>query len=534
MPDTLPGNDMFDDKKHAALVNGILETALAGKPRFVQFTTRAKANELGVYSTDVEQVLVEMAEGHLIDLTAWNGSAEERYTDWPSLSEFFYNRTDAGHVRVTILIRGERFLSRSRKPKDPAKEKRRRDSQVFEAAYDTYTIVRPIGTGGSGAVFEVVTPDGQTFALKLLHKSKTPDEKRKRFRNEIHFCMQTVSPNIIRVIESGRAQDGSLFYIMPLYPKTLRDLIKEQLPKGDHLPLYGQILDGVEAAHLRQVFHRDIKPENFLYDPLSKQIVLADFGISRFTEDELLTVVETGPKDRLANFAYAAPEQRLPGRTVDQTADIYALGLILNEIFTGQIPHGTHFRKIADAAPEFAYLDDLVEQMLHQQPAQRPQSVGEIKDELIARNHEFIRRLKLDALKKQVVPEIELNDLIVSDPIRAVEILDYHDGVLTLGLNHPVPEKWVQCFRARATQFSAVMSSANITFSRDRVYIRVDEYHLERGVQYFQQYCPVANEEYTSLVRREHQQAIEQARRELQARVRQEEATARALAKVHL
>ena len=74
--------------------------------------------------------------------------------------------------------------------------------------------------------------------------------------------------------------------------------------------------------------------------------------------------------------AYAAPEQRIAGKAVDQPADIYALGLILNEMFTGEIPQGAGFRKIKDAAPDFAYLDELVDLMMQQQPEQRiPESV---------------------------------------------------------------------------------------------------------------------------------------------------------------
>src|SRR5258708_6905228 len=207
---------------------------------------------------------------------------------------------------------------------------------------------------------------------------------------------------------------------MPYYGSTLRDLIKKQLPMGERLPLYVQVLDSVEAAHLLGVCHRDIKPENVLYDSTTKQIVLADFGIARFTEDELLTIIETGPTERLANFAYAAPEQRIAGKTVGQPADIYALGLILNEMFTGEIPQGAGFRKIKEAAPDLAYLDELVDMMVQQRPEQRIQSVARVKQELIERGNAFVNLQKLELLKKQVVPESDVNDSIIADPIRVV------------------------------------------------------------------------------------------------------------------
>lgn len=217
--------------------------------------------------------------------------------------------------------------------------------KVFETAFDTYTVVRQVGSGGSGVVFLVRNSDGNDLALKVLDRSKAPRQKVKRFQNEIQFCQRQVSERIVRVLDYGQASYASLFYVMPYYPSTLRDLIKKQLPNTERLALYVQILDSVEAAHLLGVFHRDIKPENLLYDAGVNRIVLADFGIARFTEDELLTLVETGPSERLANFVYAAPEQRVRGKTVGMPADIYALGLILNEMFTGEVPQGSGFKQ---------------------------------------------------------------------------------------------------------------------------------------------------------------------------------------------
>jgi serine/threonine protein kinase len=103
----------------------------------------------------------------------------------------------------------------------------------------------------------------------------------------------------------------------------------------------------------------------------------------------------------LANFAYAAPEQRISGKAVGQRADIYALGLILNEMYTGQIPQGTGFRQIKDIAPEFGYLDELVAIMVRQQPEQRPESVTKVKEDLIGRGNQFIQFQRLETLKKE-------------------------------------------------------------------------------------------------------------------------------------
>jgi serine/threonine protein kinase len=113
----------------------------------------------------------------------------------------------------------------------------------------------------------------------------------------------------------------------------------------------------VEAAHLKGAVHRDLKPENILFDRRSNTPAVADFGVASFTDDIVATLVETSPAQRLANFMYAAPEQRTPGREVGPTADVYALGLMLNEMFTSNVPHGTEYRLIADVSAEFGYLD---------------------------------------------------------------------------------------------------------------------------------------------------------------------------------
>jgi serine/threonine protein kinase len=408
------------------------------------------------------------------------------------------------------------------------------NATVYETAFEKYAVIRPVGSGGSGMVFQVRASDDKTYAVKLLDKTRTTSQKVKRFQNEIRFCMRSLSPNIVQVVDYGQSPDGSLFYVMPYFPKTFRDLMRDRLPHRERMAVYGQVLDGVEAAHLYEVCHRDIKPENLLYDAVGKRVVLADFGIARFVEDELLTVVDTSPRERLANFAYAAPEQKTPGADVDHRADIYALGLMLNELFTDQIPQGTRPRLIAGVAPDFAYLDGLVETMMRQRPSERPGSVAAVKDELIARGNEFIQRQKVDTLKNEVVPESAIEDPLISDPIRAVEKQDYTNNALTLRLNRPVTKKWEECFRRRATAFSANVSSAVMLFNRDRVVIHVNDHFIPQAVEYFKQYCAAANEEYAATIRRENAARIERDRAALKARIMQEEAKARALAKVVL
>jgi serine/threonine protein kinase len=407
-----------------------------------------------------------------------------------------------------------------------------KEPKVLASAFDTYTIVRQVGCGGSGTVFEVKDSDGKRLALKLLEASQAPKTKLKRFRNEIQFCLRPGSKYIVQVLDFGKTKEGSLFYVMPLYSSTLRERIKSGIPRSEVLPLYSQILDGVEAAHLLGACHRDLKPENLFYDSQTNGIVLGDFGIAQFKEEDLLTTVNTGSNERLANFAYAAPEQRIPSKAVGQRADIYALGLILNEMYTGQIPQGTGFRQIKDIAPEFGYLDELVEIMVRQQPEQRPESVTKVKEDLIGRGNQFIQFQRLETLRKEVVPESEVNDPLIADPIRVIEKEDYNNGVLTLRLNRQINQEWELCFRKRATSFSANVSSAMISFHRDKAHVRVNDHFLQQGVNFLKEYCLLANEEYAAQVKREHLEEMEKRRSDLRRRIVELENKARILQKI--
>ena len=185
------------------------------------------------------------------------------------------------------------------------------------------------------------------------------------------------------------------------FSTTLRELIATPIPHEQVLTKFSQILDGVEAAHLTDVWHRDLKPENILYNESSDLLIVADFGIAHFSVQELATIIKTKAKDRLANFQYSAPEQRQKRGNVDHRADIFALGLILNEMFTGDLIQGSGYRTIGSVNEGFAYLDPLVETMVQQNPDSRPHSIDEIKKDLIGRRNDFISRQKLNELKKQ-------------------------------------------------------------------------------------------------------------------------------------
>ena len=148
------------------------------------------------------------------------------------------------------------------------------------------------------------------------------------------------------------------------------------------LDLYISLIEAVQYAHSTGCWHRDIKPENVMFDETNNELILTDFGIAHIVEDFIKTDVETKVGSRLANFQYASPEQRQAGGSVDHRSDIYSLGLILNELFTGNLPWGHDYQKIQSTTPDFEFLDPLVEKMLKQNPNERIQNLRELKNTL--------------------------------------------------------------------------------------------------------------------------------------------------------
>lgn len=234
---------------------------------------------------------------------------------------------------------------------------------------------------GSGTVYEARNSAGERVALKCL-KPQVATSRRKRFKDEIRFCERIQHPNIVAVIDNGAATIGKetvSFYVMPYYSMTLRSLIEQGIAPDAGLRLFSLTLNGVEAAHLSDVHHRDLKPENILYDEGSENLVVPDFGAAEFLEDELYTIVDTKPNERIGNFQHAAPEQRSRGGKVDHRSDIYALGLILNEMYTGEVPAGSDYRLIASVSAQRGYLDGLVDMMRRQFADGRPNSIADVK-----------------------------------------------------------------------------------------------------------------------------------------------------------
>jgi hypothetical protein len=172
--------------------------------------------------------------------------------------------------------------------------------------------------------------------------------------------------------------------------------------------------------------------------------------------------------------------------------------------------------------------------MIQQQPEQRPASVSQIKEELIGRGIQFVNSQHLDRLRNEVVPDPEINDPLIIEPIRPVAPEDYSNGTLIVRLNKQVNPKWEKCFRMRATRYSVNMSSAMVRFQGDKALVTVTERFLQAGVDFLKDYCEAANEEYANQIRREHMEEFNRKVGALKARIVESERRKRILEQVRI
>lgn len=408
---------------------------------------------------------------------------------------------------------------------------------ILETTYSVYTTEKLIGEGGSGVVFAARDESEEIVAAKVLDPAKANSEKRKRFKNEINFCSTCHHPNIVPILDRGvliGESGSSPFYIMPLYDASLRTLIDKGIAPTSVLGYFAQIMEAVQAVHSLGSVHRDLKPENILYGQKTNTVVLADFGIARFSEEIMLTAVETSFGARLANFQYAAPEQRIRGGIVDLRADIYALGLILNEMYTKQLAIGTDYTTIGVVSPQFAYLDGMVAQMLQQNPEKRPSNIQRVKQELSVRESEFTTNQRLKDLKQIVIQVPEIDDPLISDPPRLTDF-DWEHGKLTLILNVPPTPKWIQALHNMGN-FEALWGKGPdmFHFAGNKAIIAAQEGEVQDTINYFKGWLPKANRIYEEMLRRERQEIEATERNRIKQEIEEQERRLRILQQVKI
>jgi eukaryotic-like serine/threonine-protein kinase len=244
-----------------------------------------------------------------------------------------------------------------------------------------YEIAAPIGAGGMGEVYRAHDPKlGRDVAIKVLPAALSHDPERiARFQREAKALAALNHPNIA-AIYGFEKQAGSSFLVMELVPgETLAERIHRagSLPAEEVVAIARQMADALEAAHEKGIVHRDLKPANVKVTPDDKVKIL-DFGLAKAysgdsSETDLgnsptLTAGATMGGVILGTAAYMAPEQAR-GKSVDRRADIWAFGVVLYEMLTGQQPFAGEtttdmLAQVITKDPDFSKIPSRFQQLL--------------------------------------------------------------------------------------------------------------------------------------------------------------------------
>ncbi len=246
-----------------------------------------------------------------------------------------------------------------------------------------YILTGKIGQGGIAEVYKGRQESlNRDVAIKILSANlNTDSDIVRRFERESLVIARLSHPNIVHVIDRGKA-GGRYYFVMEFVDGTsLREVMESpKIPIPVKLDMVVQVCKALDYAHKNGVIHRDIKPTNILVDRQGNARV-ADFGIAQFVgapESEM-----TSTDVVLGTVSYMSPEQKISSTNVDQTTDIYSVGIIIYEILVGKKPQG-HFKLPSEVNVDIPRaFDTIVQKCLAQEPKDRYQTAVELKDALL-------------------------------------------------------------------------------------------------------------------------------------------------------
>lgn len=294
-----------------------------------------------------------------------------------------------------------------------------------------YKLIKKIGEGGMATVYKAVqTSLNRPVAVKVLAGGLLDHpEARERFERESLIIARINHPNIIHVIDRGITPEGMPYFVMEhVEGIDLAGAIHSGTLDFTHkLEICVQICKALAYAHRNGVVHRDLKPGNVVLED-GEHVRMLDFGIARFYEDGPAEAEQTRTGMVMGTLPYMSPEQQVCAGDVTTLSDIYSLGVLMYELFTGSKPLGRFSlpTELDSSLPEA--LERIVMQCLEQSPEKRPASADAIKDELL----KLLRGAHLQAAQRaragrgltRIEDRFELLDVIKEDRHGAVYLYE--------------------------------------------------------------------------------------------------------------
>ena len=247
-----------------------------------------------------------------------------------------------------------------------------------------YQVIKLLGRGGMGAVYQGVQMSlERVVAIKILPPGLDGEDLdfSRRFKQEAKAMARLSHPGLVAVYDAGETADGLLYFVMEFVDGTdVQQMLLSQgrLPQEHALAITAHVCDALGYAHEHGIVHRDIKPSNIMVSSTG-QVKVADFGLAKVAAD---TVDATRSNVAVGTPDFVAPESLTVGMTVDGRADVYAVGVMLYQMLTGNIPRGMFVlpsRMIQEIDPRF---DEIITKAMQADRDLRFESAASLRGEL--------------------------------------------------------------------------------------------------------------------------------------------------------
>ncbi|MDQ6642323.1 MAG: protein kinase, partial [Actinomycetota bacterium] len=324
-----------------------------------------------------------------------------------------------------------------------------------------YRVGPRVARGGMATVYEAIdTRLDRTVAVKVMHAGLGDDDEfSRRFRREAQAAAKLAHHNVVAVFDQGD-DAGTLFLVMEYVPGiTLRDLIRNDAPMSPAraLTVIEPVLSALAAAHRSGMIHRDVKPENVLLAD-DGRVKVADFGLARAINAD---TQHTNTGVLIGTVSYLSPELVVAGKA-DARADVYAAGVLIYEMLTGQKPHQADspiqvaYKHVHEdipppsrLIPELpAYVDALVARATARDTSLRPTDAGVLLHQ--------VRRVR-NALENGVTDDPELTSDLVPVTLVSPDPFEDTDGQMPRAIIDPSDaetDRW-EAVSARASESRA-------------------------------------------------------------------------------